>query len=487
MKRLLRASACLLAFPAGVLAQNTAAPAASPTGAPTTNPTATTAAAVSPVYHDQNDIIVTATRRNQALSDVPIAVSAVTAEALQNSGANDIRSLNQLAPSLLVSSTGTEANGSARIRGIGTVGDNPGLESSVAVFIDGVYRSRTGAGLNELGEIERIEVLRGPQGTLFGRNASAGLINIVSKRPSFEFGANAEAGYGNFNYYRLAGGVTGPVLGDKVAARIDGVYVKRDGFYKDLVSGGRVNDRDRYFIRGQLLIKPTDDIDIRLIGDYTKRKEACCAATYLPVTETVDPTANTTTPGFNTDGAYTAGPNRILDVLRSFGGIINDDTYSRKISVSPGRTFKGTTRDYGVSGELNWDLGGAKLTSITAYRDYKSGGGGDVDYNNVDILFRANDGNAYRQFKTFSQELRLQGQLFDDHLDFLVGGYYSNEKLKVSDNLQFGSQYGEFAACRLITLLSASPALRNNTAPGCQCRPPGPRHWPGHSAAPRRS
>ena len=114
------------------------------------------------------DIVVTAQGRAQLLQDVPIAVNVVSAEALQNSGATDIRALNQLAPSLLVSSTGTEANGSARIRGIGTVGDNPGLESSVAVFIDGVYRSRSGIGLNELGEIERIEVLRGPQGTLFG-------------------------------------------------------------------------------------------------------------------------------------------------------------------------------------------------------------------------------------------------------------------------------------------------------------------------------
>ena len=110
-----------------------------------------------------------------------------TAETLQNSGANDIRQLNQVAPSLLVSSTGSEANGSARIRGIGTVGDNPGLESSVPVFIDGVYRSRSGIGLNELGEIERVEVQRGPQGTLGGRNSSAGLISIYSKKPIFHF------------------------------------------------------------------------------------------------------------------------------------------------------------------------------------------------------------------------------------------------------------------------------------------------------------
>ena len=123
-----------------------------------------------------------------------IAISAVNAQSLQNSGANDIRQLNQLAPSLLVSSTGTEANGSARIRGIGTVGDNPGLESSVAVFIDGVYRSRSGIGLNELGEIERVEVLRGPQGTLFGRNTEGGALSLVTKKPTGVFGMRAIAG-----------------------------------------------------------------------------------------------------------------------------------------------------------------------------------------------------------------------------------------------------------------------------------------------------
>ena len=127
---------------------------------------------------DPGEIVVMAQGRAQVLADVPVAISAVNAEALSNSGANDIRQLNQLAPSLIVSSTGSEANGSARIRGIGTVGDNPGLESSVPVFIDGVYRSRSGIGLSELGEIDRVEVQRGPQGTLGGRNSSAGLISI---------------------------------------------------------------------------------------------------------------------------------------------------------------------------------------------------------------------------------------------------------------------------------------------------------------------
>src|SRR5690349_20326982 len=122
---------------------------------------------------DTGDIVITATRRNQALSDVPMAVSAVTAENLRNTGATDIRQLNQVAPSLLVSSTSSEGGAAvARIRGIGTVGDNPGLEGSVGIFIDGVYRSRAGMALTDLGPLDRIEVLRGPQGTLFGRNRS---------------------------------------------------------------------------------------------------------------------------------------------------------------------------------------------------------------------------------------------------------------------------------------------------------------------------
>ncbi|WP_310497601.1 TonB-dependent receptor domain-containing protein [Sandarakinorhabdus sp.] len=452
MKTFLLATVAALTLPVAAQAQETTAQAAE--------------------VMEQGEIIVTATRRNEKLSDVPIAVSAVSMDQLRNSGAADIRQLNQLAPSLLVSSTGNEANGSARIRGVGTVGDNPGLESSVAVFIDGVYRSRSGIGLNELGELERIEVLRGPQGTLFGRNASAGLINIVSKKPDFEFGGNAEINYGNLDFWRLQGGITGPIFGDKAAFRIDGVYVKRDGFLTDVISGNKINNRDRFFVRGQLLLQPSDDLSIRLIGDFSHRREACCAASYLPsVGETFDPTAgagNATTPGFNTDGAIAFRANPILNVLQSLGGVIGQgDPFARQVSVTPGRSYNNTTRDWGLSGEINYKFGDFNLTSITAYRRYKAGGAGDVDYNNVDILYRADDGTSFRQFNTFTQEVRLQASLFDDKLDFLVGGFFASEKLRVSDNIKFGNQYGAFASCRLITLISGSAALRDPTQPGC--------------------
>ncbi len=400
------------------------------------------------------EVVVTAQGRAQALADVPVAITAVTAEALTQSGASDIRQLNQLAPSLLVSSTGSEANGSARIRGIGTVGDNPGLESSVAVFIDGVYRSRTGAGLNELGDIDRVEVLRGPQGTLGGRNSSAGLISIISKSPSFAgFSGGAEATYGNYDHIRVGGNLNVP-LGESLAARVDAVYVKRDGFYYDPVNDTDVNDRDRFFVRGQMLYEPSSDLSVRIIGDYTQRNEKCCAAIY--VGRDVNPfVGNLNNPATlpTTSPTPTATGNNIINVLRDLGQPLAsfNPGYDRTIFVSPGRSFGGKTEDWGISGQIDYDFGGASLTSITAYRDYLSSQGSDTDYSQVDILYRADNGNSSRSFKTFSQELRLQGEAFDGKLDWLIGGYFANEDLRATDNLRFGNQYGRFATCRLVS------------------------------------
>jgi outer membrane receptor protein involved in Fe transport len=446
------------------------------------SPSGTENAAVRNNNGDQPEIVITAQGRRQLLEDVPLAVQAVGGEQLQNSGANDIRQLNQLAPSLLVSSTGTEANGSARIRGVGTVGDNPGLESSVAVFIDGVYRSRSGVGLNELGEIERIEVLRGPQGTLFGRNASAGLIHIITRRPEFSFGGNVELTYGDYDYWRAAGRITGPIT-PTLAASLDAVYVRRDGFYHVVnPTGGTesdVNDRNRYFVRGQLLYEPSDRLSIRIIGDYTHRDESCCGAVYVDrsITPLIGGLNDPATPINGTNG------NNIINVLRDLGQSLNafSNPYSRNIYVSPGRTYEGITKDWGVSGEINYDLGGAHLTSITAYRDYRSGQPGDVDYGTVDILYRAPPG-VVREFRTFTQELRLQGEALNHHLDWLVGAYFANEDLDLTDNLRFGSQYGRFATCRIISG-GGLAGLYSPTSPSCVVPGVGPATIAGATGA----
>ena len=408
-----------------------------------------------------------------------MAVSAVTAETLQKSGVADIRDMNQVAPSLLISSTGNESNGSARIRGIGTVGDNPGLESSVAVFIDGVYRSRSGNALSELGPLDRVEILRGPQGTLGGRNSSAGLINIYTAPPEMDgFSGYGAFTYGNYDAIRVEGGINAP-LGETVAARVDGVYFQRDGFYNDVVNDTRVNDRDRYLIRGQLLFEPTSDLSIRLVGDYSKKDEACCAATFVQpsfaplarLSDDLPPTsadAKFDYPGSLTP-ALTSTANPIIPVLLALGQdprALNQSTFNRDIYVTPGRSYQGETEDYGISGEVNWDFGNVTMTSITGYRDYSNFQGSDTDYTQVDILYRAPGPNAgAREFKTFTQELRFNGSLLDDRIDWLVGGFYANEKLETRDNLRFGTQYGAFAPCRVVN--AVNPALASPLSTGC--------------------
>lgn len=409
---------------------------------------------------DVNEIIVTATRRAQLLSDVPIAVSAVGAEQLRNSGGNDIRQLNQLAPSLLVSSATSESNGAARIRGVGTVGENPGLESSVAVFIDGVYRSRTGVGLTDLGELDRIEVLRGPQGTLFGRNASAGLLNITTAMPKFEFGGLGEATYGNFDNMRFLGSLTGPIFEDKVAFRLDGLYNKRDGFLRDVTSGRDLNNRDRFLVRGQLLLKPSDDLSIRLIADYNQKNEECCGAAILSPTQNLSRDAS---------GNVITSANTVRGLITSLGGNFRTPTdgraYIYETSVTPGQGYEQRTRDWGVSGELNWDLGRGTLTSITAYRQFKNRSAQDADFNVIDIL-RRDDQN--REFRTFTQELRYQGTAFNDRLDYLIGGFYSHERLRTDDNLTFGVDYERYVNAQIGNTLPTLAALVGFTPPAGQ-------------------
>ena len=430
---LLSAGLFAISIPAHAQETDTDKGAAQPTQGATAEAAAVDDVALETQPVDTGDIVVTATRRNEALSDIPLAVSAVTAETLANTGASDIRQLQQVSPSLLVTSTQSEAGAStARIRGIGTVGDNPGLESSVGVFIDGVYRSRTGVGLTELGQIERVEVLRGPQGTLFGRNTSAGLISIITAKPRFTPELMGEVTLGNYDLRRFELSATGP-LTSTLAARLDGVLMKRDGFVTDLISGRDVNDRDRYLLRGQMLFQPNDDLSVRVIGDYSSRDEECCAAPYIPPSDFVAGSGRQ--------------PSTFAPIVRALGGTVPEDPFDRNVVISAGRSYRGDVKDWGLSGEAVYDFGGAELTSITAYRDNDLVRGTDVDYSDLDIIYRDDNGDAFNRFKTFTQELRLQGEAFGGRLDWLVGGYYANERLTSRDTLRYGRDYDSVSNC----------------------------------------
>lgn len=404
---------------------------------------------------DDEAIIVTATRRSEALSDVPIAVSAVSGETLARTGATDVRALGQVAPSLLVSGATSEVNFSARIRGIGTVGENAGLESSVGLFIDGVYRSRTGVGLSELGEIERVEVLRGPQGTLFGRNSTAGLINIVTKGPELgEFSGKGAVTYGNYDYWRIDAMINAP-LGEKAGLRIDGVWQQRDGFIQNVTPGEPdINDRDRFLVRGQLLLEPSDTLKFRLIADYSERTENCCGGVLL------NPVRNLAR---GADGFPVASPNTLLPILQTLGANHQvppaGTSFVRRQATTPGVDFRSDSKDWGVSGELTWELGAATLTSITAYRDYRNAQGQDADFSGADILKRF---DLDREFRLFTQEIRLQGEAFDGRLDWLVGGYFASEKLHTDDDLVYGNDYERYANCLLLAGVLPTAVLPTN-------------------------
>lgn len=385
-----------------------------------------------------DSIVVTAQKREQNLQDVPVVVTAVGAKLLQDTGVKDIKDLTILTPGLTVTSTSSEASTTARVRGVGTVGDNPGLESSVGVVIDGVYRPRNGVGFGDLGEMERIEVLKGPQGTLFGKNTSAGVINVVTKQPEFNFGANGELTFGNYNAKGVALSVTGPLAGDKLAGRLYVAGRKRDGF-NDVVTGQGPSKRDQdadsnfYTVRGQLLFIPDDKATFRVIGDYTKRNENCCGAVQIRTGPTAGILALVS--GQATPVATTANP------------------YAR-IAYS-NRGAPATITDKGVSLQGDIELPIGTLTSVSAIRQWRTDNGQDSDFSLADLAYRNKDGTNYSKFTTYSQELRLAGKT--DKFDWMVGTFLADERLENRTNFLYGNDYEQYLG-RLLSRSAANPA-----------------------------
>ncbi len=359
-----------------------------------------------------NEIVVTATKREQTLQDVPVAVSVTTADTIERAQIRDIKDLVSIVPSLRVTQLQSSASTYFIIRGFGNGANNPGLETSVAVFVDGVYRSRSASQISDLPDISRIEVLRGPQSTLFGKNASAGVISLVTKKPQFTFGGNVEASYGNYNAMVLKGVVTGP-LSETIAASVAGGYNKRDGYVTDVGYGGKVNERNRWFLRGQLLFEPSNELKVRLIADYDKIDEVCCA---VHMVRNSNPVVNALT------GRTTATPDPFDDIIGT------NFPSSNKI------------KNYGFSGQIDYEMGPLTLTSITAYRRNRTQTAQDSDFSARDFLGR-NDGDI--GLKTFTQELRLATNL-DGPLNALVGAYYYNEDVKYDNVLTFGKDFRSY-------------------------------------------
>ncbi|HQY36255.1 MAG TPA: TonB-dependent receptor [Pseudomonadota bacterium] len=380
-----------------------------------------------------SSIVVTAQKREEQLQNVPISIIVASAQLLQDTGSRDIKELQLVVPGLTVTSTSNEALTTARIRGIGTVGDNTGLESSVGIVIDGVYRPRNGVGFGDLGELERIEVLKGPQGTVFGKNTTAGVINVVTVRPSMatEFGGELTVGnYGQFG----ASAMLNLSNEESAAFRLYAVGRERDGFLDvENGNGPRTSDedvtQDFYSFRAQMLFEPTESVDINFAADFTERNEECCAG----VTLIRGPTA------------------AIVDALAPDSGVAAVADPFDRVAYS-NRGTESEIDDSGLSAELNWItpwLNEATLTSITAYRDWQTINGADLDYSTADIWYRdfgpdqASDG-----FRTWTQEFRFTGST--ERFDWMGGLFYANEDLARNGQTLLGSAYEPYLSTALL-------------------------------------
>ncbi|MCD0278126.1 TonB-dependent receptor [Xanthomonas melonis] len=387
---------------------------------------------------------VTAQKREESLQSVPVVVSVLPEQLLQDSGVHDIKELQVLVPGLIVTSSQSAAQTTARIRGIGTVGDNAGLESSVGVVIDGVARARNGVSFADLGELERIEVLKGPQGTVFGKNTSAGVINVVTRRPSFTRSADAEITAGNYGALGIAGAFNDAV-GESAALRVYAARRRRDGFEQVTTGAGPRTatddgDQDLRTARVQLLWEPTDDLDINLAADVTNRDENCC----VTVATERGPTA------------------ALVDALTPGGqGTIDRAAPQRRRAYS-NRSTAQDIRDQGLSAQVDWTtpwLNQAVLTSISALRDWKSVNGLDFDYSAADILYRApREDEMLTRFRTFSQELRLAGS--SERFDWLLGAFYADETLHRNESYRFGSVYEPYLSSVLLARVNPALAAR---------------------------
>ncbi|MCC7248374.1 MAG: TonB-dependent receptor [Lysobacter sp.] len=392
-------------------------------------------------------ITVTAQKREEALQDVPVVVTALSQQLLEDSGVRDIKDLQAVVPGLTVTSTQSESQTVARIRGIGTVGDNAGLESSVGIVIDGVYRPRNGVGFTDLGELERIEVLKGPQGTLFGKNTSAGVVNVVTMRPTYQQNAQAEVTVGNYGMFGVSASY-GDAFNDRAAFRLYAAKRKRDG-YLDVNTGAgpRQNreDQDQNFhtFRGQLLLEPSDTLKINLSADFSNRDENCCAG----VTIVRGPTA------------------AIIDALSADSGVAPVADPFNRVAWS-NRESEQYIKDQGFSAQVDWQtpwFGEATLTSITAQRDWSSINGIDFDYSSADLIYRnGKKDDTFTGFDTFSQEIRLAGAT--DSFDWLVGGFYADETLTRNEAYRVGSAYEPYLSIALLSRIN--PVLGTSpTAP----------------------
>jgi iron complex outermembrane receptor protein len=358
------------------------------------------------------EVTVTAQRKEESIQDVPIAISAFTSDQIEAANLTNLDQIALLTPGLFFGKF-SETRPQVYIRGIGSRQFDVGSEGSVGVFIDEVYIGRFSSGLSGLGDIERVEVLKGPQGTLYGRNTIGGAINVITKKPTDEFTMHAELGTGNFGYLDAQGAVSGPIVDGKVYGRMAINYRSRDGYVRNLNTGTDHNALDQLSVRGKLLFTPSEDLDILFTLDY-----------------------NRADPSGGLQGEYVAG----LPVLATGGPLVPP------LATSPSRfdefynTDSQLERDIYIANlRADWDLNTVAITSISAYLNSDMMEVRDLDSTSIDSIEHFTDEEA----KQFTQEIRFASKpgglfTFDNRVEWITGFYYLKEQPVRVENLRGG-------------------------------------------------
>jgi len=369
---------------------------------------------------DQTEILVTARRRSERAQDVPVALSVVSGDLIDRRGDYTLAAVQQIAPSLQVFSFNPR-NTNVNIRGLGSniANSNDGLENGVGFYIDDVYYGRTGQSQFDLVDLDRIEVLRGPQGTLFGKNTTAGAINITTRKPEFEWGGFGEATLGDYGFHQLRGSVTGP-LTDWLAVRVSVADTHRDGFLTNVTTNEKASDYDNFTARGQLLANFSETVSLRVIGDYGKQTMNCCSRVRAAFFSAYD------------DGNPIA--NNFYDRTERAGyAPLPIDPWSRQVEGEA--ATQANMKTWGVSGKLDWDLGPVTVSSISAYRKWNWYPKNDSDGTGLAVQLFNQRENFQRQF---SQELRLASN-GDSRLSYVVGAYYFRQTIEGPGIAGYGS------------------------------------------------
>jgi iron complex outermembrane receptor protein len=364
---------------------------------------------------DSNDIIVTARRRSESAQDIPLAVSVLGAQQLDETGAFNVNRLQQLAPTLQFYSSNPR-NTAVNIRGLGVPFGltSDGFEQGVGIYVDDVYYSRVASATFDFLDVAQIEVLRGPQGTLYGKNTTAGAINIQTNQPTFDFEGRAEVSVGNYNFQQARLAVSGP-LSETVAARVAFSGTSRNGTIRNVTTGENIQSLDNIGLRAQLLWEPTSDLKIKLVGDYNKQDAVCCGSVFVR-------TGATQRPLNRQFAALAAAQNYAPPSTNPFDRLTDLDSNLNAGNVIAGAALK-----------ITWDVGPGTFTSVSAWRYWDWKPENDRDFTGLSIVALSQNPSQQDQF---TQEVRYA--YTGDTFDFVLGAFAFNQRIDTQGTEQHG-------------------------------------------------